>query len=786
MPSIWARHQGFELMAHISKSDLLTALPDVSSNQKFSQIRSRVVINRDKWGIPHIKSDNEYDLFFAQGFATAQDRLFQMDFDRLRAFGRASEYVGYSMLNQDILMRRRGLERTAKLDYEVSSTFSKNAIDAYSDGVNTFLETTQSLPVEYKLLGLTPEPWEPWHSVMVYKVRNTAEGSFQGKLWLSRLVNEIGHIDASNLTKGYQSGQLLTVPPDMRYSGPLMHALDDLESVIKDTKILGEIDAGSNGWVVSGTCTKSGLPVLAGDSHRGLEVPNVYYQIHLSTAGLEILGYSIPGMPMVLHFCHNQYVCWGMTHGGIDTQDLFIEQFKLDDGALKYLFKNEWKSANIDDELIRIAEGTPKSIDVIKTHHGPIIAGDPYQGIGISLADPGAMEGTYWIDAAYKAMKSKSSFDLQEALKGWTDRVNNYPYADVNGNFGYMLSGRVPKRDERNGFGPVAGWTGENEWDGYISINELPNIHNPERGWIVTCNQRLVDENYPYYLTNFPNPGYRAERIVLRIKELEDKEIIPLDMLKIHGDVFSIPANSILKNIERIESFKLKGVTKKALNVLLNWNQELTVNSPAAAIYEVMSIEINNRIILSSYRNMSRDLMSNEESGAEYHWRAHLRPAFIASLQNDESDYDDLILASLKAAVARLVKTFGTEVSTWRWGNLHKTGYKHPLNDRFPEYTKMITPPDVETPGDSDTPFASGMKFGSFITTSGPVNRYFHDPSNWANGRWIVPLGASGHPGSKHFYDQQNMWVKAETIPQLWNWDDITSSAESTQILSVL
>ena len=289
-------------MTSISRDDLQSALPDVTSPQKFSKLNSGAVINRDRWGIPHIKADDEYDLFFAQGFATAQDRLFQMDFDRMRCLGRVSEYVGAAGLAQDRLMRRRRQDRVAKLDYEVASDAAKNAMDAYADGVNAFIATTSALPVEYKLLDKSPESWEPWHCVVVYKVRNTAEGSFQGKLWLSKLAAEIGPEAAARLTPGYQPGQLLTVPPGSRYSGAVLNAVDELRAVVEATSLLNSTDGGSNGWVISGERTASGLPLVAGDSHRGLEVPNVYYQVHLIGPDFAVLGHSIPGVPMALHF----------------------------------------------------------------------------------------------------------------------------------------------------------------------------------------------------------------------------------------------------------------------------------------------------------------------------------------------------------------------------------------------------------------------------------------------------------------------------------------------------
>lgn len=278
----------------LTEDDLRAALPDLTTPQRFTQLRSGATIRRDAWGIPHIKADVEYDLFFAQGWATAQDRLFQMDLDRLRLLGRAAEYLGPAALKQDRLMRRRQLARVSKLDYAAASSAARSAVDAYADGINAFMERTRTLPVEYKLLGVEPEQWEPWHCVAVFKMRNTAEGSFQGKFWLSRLAARVGPHKAAKLSPGYQPGSLLTVPPGGRYEGPVLDAVEELRRAIEASSVLGDMQGGSNGWVISGERTASGLPLLAGDSHRGLEAPNVYYQIHLLSRDFSVLGRRKP------------------------------------------------------------------------------------------------------------------------------------------------------------------------------------------------------------------------------------------------------------------------------------------------------------------------------------------------------------------------------------------------------------------------------------------------------------------------------------------------------------
>ncbi|MBP38414.1 MAG: penicillin acylase family protein [Dehalococcoidia bacterium] len=774
----------------ISESDLQNALPDVESDQKLAGIVNGATIHRDQWGIPHITADNETDLFFAQGFATAQDRLFQMDYDRLRCLGRSAEHLGERGATQDRLMRRRSLKIVSKRDLEVCSPEAKAMITAYTAGVNAFIESAAPLPVEYQLTDTKPEKWEDWHCILVYKVRNTAEGSFQAKLWLAKLSAEIGPERTAAISPGSQPGALMTVPPGAEYSGPVLNAIEELTNVVNVTESLRETDGGSNGWAISGDRTESGLPLVAGDSHRGLEVPNVYYQVHLQGPGFQTLGHSIPGVPMAMHFAHNDYVGWGMTHGGADTQDLFVEQLRRAESKVEYLFKGEWLEAVRSVEKIKVRDGESKEVEIVETHHGPIISGSVDSGWGVAISDPGSRGGTKWVDAAYGAMKSQSADELETAFDTWTDRVNNYPYADIHGNFGYLFKGRVPSRSGVNGWGPVPGWTGEYEWNGFIPKADLPRSKNPDCGWIVTCNQRVVGEDYEYYLTHLYGTDYRARRIRDRIDDLSDRKATIADMSSIHADTVSIPAQALCNAILALTG--LAGVYASSAGLLARWDHDMKEDSAAAAVYAASSRELNKQLAMAGYGSLANGVTGKQgDSGAEDQLRRQLKPDFIRRLGDGslpDAPYGfetgDLVENAFKAGIDYLVGRFGDEPGKWRWGDLHKTGHIHPLTGAFPGSTEQLNPPKVETSGDSDVPFASGSPTpAEFAIKTGPINRYIHDPSNWSNGRWIVPLGSSGHPGSPHFADQQEMWAKIETIPQLWDWAEIASTAETTQRL---
>ena len=295
-------------------------LPTLDTNYVIQELSNDVSIYRDKWGIPHIKSNKPEELFFAQGFVTAQDRLFQMDLDRLRCLGKSSEYLGKKGVSNDKLNLKRNFGNVAKADLAKASIEAKQMIQNFTKGVNFYISYLQKLPLEYQLLKKEPENWEDWHSILVYKIRNAAEGSFGGKLFYSQLASVIGAEKAAKLIPGYFPGALLTLPPGSKFTGEIENAVKELTEAAENFKSIGAIDGESNGWAISGDRTYSGSPLVGGDSHRQLDTPNVYYQIHLKCDQFEGMGHTIPGYPGFMHFAHNEYVAVSYTHLTLPTK----------------------------------------------------------------------------------------------------------------------------------------------------------------------------------------------------------------------------------------------------------------------------------------------------------------------------------------------------------------------------------------------------------------------------------------------------------------------------------
>ena len=775
----------------LTPSDLQNALPDVTSTLNLPGLEKPVEVCRDRWGVPHLRAENERDAFFAQGFVTAQDRLWHMDYDRHRALGRWAEFAGPAALPEDRLMRRLRVERAARRDMEVTSPAARDMLAAYSDGVNSFLACTRALPVEYGLLQAEPEPWEAWHCLAVYKVRNMLMGTFEMKLWRLRLALELGAERAAALFQGYPQGGLVTVPPGETYAGPPLSCLDELAAAAAACNWLGEVDAGSNAWVISGDRTASGLPLVAGDSHRGLDTPNVYYQVHMACPSFRVSGYALPGVPGAPHFSHTEHVAWGMTHGYADYQDLFIERFRLRDGVLECAWKDDWCAAEIADETLNARGSAPETLQVVTTRHGPIIAGDPRAGHGLAFSHPGTNSGTPWVNTLYDLLRARCADEAEEALRPWTEPVNNFVYADVHGEFGYRYRGRIPIRPMANAWAAVPGWDGCHEWQGAIPFEDMPQSRNPSAGYVVTCNQGVAPADYPYYINTYFGADTRARRVTARLQELAPGSASVAHMAAVHADRLSIPAQACLQVLAQMPPPADPRIAE-ARDRLLAWDCRMDRDSVAATIYAALRAAWLEEVLRTALGPFADEAIGTDGigRGGPTHALLLYDRAVRAMAANDPAPlppgqtWPELMETALQSAVADLSRRLGDDVHTWQWGTLHRTRPRHPLSRAFPDCAELLNPPQLPAGGDGDTPQQGGSWTPDrFVLTSLSVNRYIHDPADWRRSRWIVPLGASGHPGSPHYADQAPLWADVETVPQLWEWDDIEAAAETRQQL---
>ena len=683
-------------------------------------------------------------------------------------------------------------------------------LDAYAAGVNAFIEGPDPLPAEYAIAGIEPEPWQPWDSLIVYKVRHILMGVFESKVWRARMVQAMGSEKAGRLFPGYEPGHLLILPPGAVAPGPLDVGLKELAEGAAALNYLREMDAGSNSWVAGGESTATGKPILAGDSHRALDTPNAYYQNRISCPEFDVTGLSFPGVPAFPHFGHNPWVCWSVTHTAADYQDLYIEQLR--DGATpQYLHKGEWRDAEVYDETVRSSSGREDTVRVLVTNHGPVISGGAEEGVGLALkytateslsesdnngqdnpahqTNPSnhSSDNSAWPAILWRMLRARSVDELAESQRGWVDPCNNFLMADVEGNYGYLCRGRIPIRSRVNGWLPVPGWTGEHEWQGDIPFEELPRSINPPEGYIATANNRPVGDDYPHYVAVDFTPEFRVKGVTTSLRALT-KPAAP-DMAQVHSYRVSAPALAYLAILPGVEPSN--ALAAIARDRLLAWDGSMDANLPQPAIYSAMRDALLKEIF---DRNLPPDLAHDAWHPADRglgSFGNRLKARMVEMLRDDDRSllaegdtWPAAISRALTRGVATLFTRLGDDPDAWVWDRVHRAVPRHTLSAVHPELDGLLDPPSIPHSGDGDTPLQGGYSPATFATvTSLSVARYSYDTSDWDNSLWVVPLGSSGHPGSPHYHDQSETWRKVEMVPMRWNWDGIIANSETQQTL---
>jgi len=759
----------------ITRQDLTAALPDLDGSIRAPGLRASVEVWRDGEGVPHVMAASAHDAFFGQGFVHAQDRLWQMEYDRRRAQGRWAEYAGAAAVLQDLHLRRLRIGATARADYDALNGETRAMLDAYAGGVNAFLATTRTLPIEFRLLEERPEPWAPWDSVAVFKVRHVEMGPWQAKLWRARLLRHVGPDLTAKLCPGAQPNPTLIVPPGMVYRGPAPDGLDVFAAGAPHLAELGGEGSGSNNWALSGDRTASGKPLVAGDPHRALDVPNVYYQNHLACPEFDAIGLSFPGVPGLPHFGHNRFVAWCVTHAMGDYQDLFIERFDPDDPG-RYWFRGEWRRAEVARETVRVRGGAPVEVDVTITHHGPIALGDPRRGHAIAFRYTATAGPNRTFEALPAMLRAASADEMDDAMRPWVEPANNLVFADVHGVIAYRTRGQIPVRARANAWLPVPGWDGAHEWAGVIPFAEMPAYRNPATGWIATANGRIAGPDYPHYLGLDVAPDFRTRRVIERLRPLERATVG--DMAAVHVDRTSIPASEWLGLLEGVAP--TDPLARQALARLRAWDGVMAPGHVAPTIYAAFRERVVRDVLSPVLGPLAQEAFAAQPSGGVA-YVARVRAIFPTWIRAGDrtllpagADWPDTLCRALESAVADLAATLGPEIDAWRWERVHVTRPCHPLSAVFPAAAALLDPPSVSVGGDGDTVQAAGfIPAAGYAVTSTSVARYVFDLSDWNACRWIVPLGASGHPGSPHYADQAQDWAAVRLRPMRYDWDRI-------------
>ncbi|MDQ2904307.1 MAG: penicillin acylase family protein [Chloroflexota bacterium] len=785
-------------------------LPKTRGTLHLAGLHEEVDVITDRYGVPHIYARNEDDLFFAQGYIHAQERLWQMDFNRRVGSGRLSEIFGEIAIEADRFSRRLGMHRASAAEADRLSEHNKRALDAYALGVNRFIEGGK-LPIEFTILRFKPDPWRSADSIQWAKMMGwNLCGNWETEVIRARIIARIGPERAARLESGYDPKHPLIVPPGVAYQGVNLGLLEQYEE-LKLLSGFGMLGA-SNNWVVDGSMTVTGSPILCNDPHLGQAAPSIWYECHLVAGDIDVIGASFPGSPGVV-IGHNQNIAWGVTNAVSDVEDLYIEKFNPQN-PLQYEYQGAWEEAQVVREEIKVKGAKQPVIEEVRiTRHGPILTHIPRASVphvvggsnGAHEEQPQPEElplALRWtgleqcniLSAVQKMNRATNSEEFREALRDWDVPPQNVVYADKSGNIGYVMAGAIPVRARGQALLPVPGWTGEYEWTGLIPFEELPQTYNPEQHFIVTANNRVVTDDYPYYITHEWLNGYRAQRI--RDLLTSKPRLALSDMAAIQSDQYSLPAEEIVPRVIQLQPETPIAVA--ALEVLRAWNYVLAPESAGAAIYATFLHKLE-RIVFSAMLGDDETLVYNYLGmgstilALQNGYASRTRPLLIrllterndawfadSAIPNGPRSWDAAIASAFHAAVTDLHEKLGLDVARWHYGDIHRMTYNHPLGAVKP-LDRIFNRGPYGVGGDIDT-----------VNMGATLPRQPETVVTVPSFRQIVNLadlnaslsghapGQSGHPASKHYDDFIKRWLKVEHHPMLCEREAIEQNADGT------
>lgn len=760
-------------------------LPQTTGTLTIKGLHSNVSVVRDKWGVPHITGDDLHDVSFAEGYTQAQDRLFQMEFNRRIAQGRLAEMFGAgekdSILKTDILLRTLDLYGAARFEEANLDDRTLTMLAAYADGVNAFLADHQnSLPLEFTVLGITPQKWTPLDSLAYGRVVALSLDSTWGIKYSRAMVSsKAGPIVTAALFPQYpaanptlfaspntaasptESGAASKAALPIRVQSTQELSPNLLEGTAFLRELLGNVrDAlGSNDWVVDGTHTVTGKPLLANDPHLGIRMPSVWYEIGLRGGGLDEIGFTFPGVPGII-IGHNDYIAWGVTNVGADNTDLYIETLDPINHPGQFMYDRGWQPMDVRQQTIHIRGGASKTITIESTIHGPIIN----SGLDdLKKYPPVSLKWT----ALQQSYSFRGFFQLNFA-RNWSEFLGslsnisisqNFVYADTYGNIGYRMSGVLPIRPAANGLLPVAGNTSDHEWQGYVPQNEMPTLYNPDTHIIATANNQIVPSDYPVYVTNDWDCGYRARRIDDLLTSKPTLSIA--DIEQIQADVYSIPASKLVPAFIQAGQ-AAGGDAAKAAALLQGWDYNMTRNSTAAAVYEVTAGTMVRQIVEPA---LGKDIYTIYQNNATPSCMFTMLINLVtqpSQMLDSSQTRDAAISKAMAAAVQSLRAQFGNDTSKWQWGALHTAHFQHPLASVKP-LDKIFDVAPVARPGDNSTINVGGSGDftadpASYAQRTVPSMRQIIDLSNFNNSVWVTTTGESGQPFSAHYSDLVPLW----------------------------
>jgi len=826
---------------------LLAIVPSASSQPETTVLtapglRAPVEIVRDARGVPHIYAANPHDLFFAQGYVQAQDRWWQMEWWRHTARGQLGELAGRALLGTDIMLRTFGFEQVVARELaEVYDAQTLGYLQAFADGVNAYIagRVPGALAMQYnalRLAGVAVEvkPWTPDDSLLWGKMMalGLTGSGMRLELLMAALLEKLSPEMAYEYAVPYPYGEKPTIlrPDELPAAAASAAHTAPAVSIGIDTPLAGGVSAsfaadvglgsglslGSNSWVISGARTASGLPLLANDTHMGVQMPSTWYEVGLHCQPLNadcpfsVRGFAFSPTPGVV-IGRTPRIAWGFTNSQADVQDLYIVRVNPDN-PLQYEWDGVWRDMTAREETIRFGDGAePVTIQVRRTHLGPIINDNQLDEsgavVGFNTENPLALRWTALdpgtLFRAVMLLNRAQNWDnFRDAMSYFDVPAQNAVYADVDGNIGYQLPGRMPVRaGAHDGMTPAPGWDSAYEWRGFIPYDSLPRVLNPERGYIVTANNAIVPESYygwlsraladqfgpdaRYRLAYFFAYGYRAQRIEALIEASARHTVSTTQAIQ--GDNYEINADVLLPYLARLTVED--PAVRAARDRLLTWDRQMSMDSAEAALYaafwaRLVTLLFNDQLegVLKTdgNNNVPRAVEILLEQPESLWWDD-------LTTRNKVEQRDDILHRALAEAHASLIETLGPDESLWRWGDLHTTTFvSEPLGMAgIATLETLVNLGPVATSGSTHTVNATqwDASRGDFAVTSLPSMRMIVDLAAPANSLSVISTGQSGDPFSPHYGDQVDPWRFIRHFPMHWERSQIDAAAVSRLVL---
>jgi len=774
--------------------------PQTDGTIAVAGLSAPVQVTRDALGVPQIWAANEHDLFFAQGYVHAQDRLWQMEMNRHVSGGSLAELFGPAVVDADKGLRTFGLRRAAERDLAVLAPATRAILEAYSQGVNAYVAAHRGrLPLEFTILGVQPKPWTPvdslaWSKMIAFSLgQNHVQEEIR-----ARLATRVGDAGARQLMAPYPDSAGVIVNPEAgsypagtagtpASVGAPVAAAPTLHPLL--AAFLGPNDTarGSNNWVVHGSRTSTGRPLLANDTHLWLNMPSEWYENGLHGGRFNVVGFSFAGVPMVL-IGHNERLAWGISNMCGDTQDLFVEtlndrrQVKVGDA---------WQDAQIVHETIDVKGGNPVQYDVVVTPHGPIVndadevKGLPPLALRWTLAEPSHLLDSL---AGYDTARDWTSF--RQALSQWGAPTLNFVYADVDGNIGYQGAGQIPIRAAgQDGLVPVPADAPDRDWKGFIPFDQMPSLYNPKAGFIVTANNKVVADSYPHLIGHDYADPYRAGRITELLRA--NPKVSLDDMKRLQAETWSPPAAALRPYL--LAAVQPAGDRERqALELVRRWDLRFTPESAGAALYYAWYSHLLPGIV--------GDEVGDDLWPVYQGFVRNATPMFVELMKVPNSPWfddrrtqgqvetrDDIVRRAFREAVAELAQRLGGDPAGWQWGKVHTAVFAHqPFgNSGIAPLIKLFNGKPVPLAGEAFTVEAmTPSRPDPYRVIFGVSQRLIVDLGDLSRSLSINSTGQNAQVFHPHREDQTDLWVRNEYHPMLFGRAEVEKAAKDRLTLT--